>query len=138
MKKDEYDKKKAAKAEPNAVEGGDAIELALRKEESDGDAIMEGTDDEAMKDDDSITPITPLDQMANGEGLKRKRGSDIGEPGVELDEEATPSKRTKSETPPTPPPPPPPPPPSDPPAEEEEEEEARLSDESRPLLSPSQ
>ena len=58
----------------------------------------------------SATPFTPVDQMMNGDGLKRKRESEEGSNGIKVeDEDATPNKRPRSTTPPAPPPPPPPP-----------------------------
>ena len=69
----------------------------------DGEATVKMKDDEDMKDGfKSATPITPADQIQNGEGLKRKRHDDANEEGVGLGEGGTPSKRPRSITPPTP------------------------------------
>lgn len=55
----------------------------------------------------SATPVTPADQLINGERLKRKRGEEEGSNSERLDDlESTPSKRLRSETPPPPPAPP--------------------------------
>lgn len=57
----------------------------------------------------SATPSTPAGQGANGDGLKRKRIDGHEMEGTPAEEQSTPTKRLKSETPPPPPPPPPPP-----------------------------
>ena len=57
----------------------------------------------------SATPSTPAGQGAYGDGLKRKRVDDHEMEGTPFEEQFTPTKRLKSETPPPPPPPPPPP-----------------------------
>lgn len=85
------------------------IDVKKLGEESDGDHDMAVSDDDDEKPKlESATPITPLDHSSiSGEGLKRKRGPHEG---IKMeDEEFTPNKRLKSETPPPPPPPPPPP-----------------------------
>lgn len=79
---------------------------------SDGEPELELSDDEegGKVKQESATPITPADPFINGEGgLKRKRDLESSGVGVDLvGDEATPTKRQKSETPPPPPPPPPP------------------------------
>ena len=115
-KKREHDKRKA---ERRAKEGESAVSpipamVAEVKEEEESD----GDHDVAMSDDnedgkpklESATPVTPSDQLLQVEGLKRKRVKDEDPDSIKLeDNEATPSKRHKSESPPPPPPPPPPP-----------------------------
>ena len=88
-------------------------------DESDGGQGMEMSDGEPDKEKDGdVTPATPMDQITNGEGLKRKRGDDDDSNGINPEnDEATPSKRPRSETPPPPPPPPPPPTNGGPPGE---------------------
>lgn len=56
----------------------------------------------------SATPDTPAGQGTYGDGLKRKRIDDHQMEGTPVEEQSTPTKRLKSETPPPPPPPPPP------------------------------
>lgn len=112
-KRREHDLKKA---ERQAKEGGLAEspaavpDLGVKKEEeSDGDQGMDLSDDEEKEQQELATPITPMDQIANGDGLKRKREGEEGPNGVKIeDDNATPSKRARSTTPPPPPPPPPP------------------------------
>lgn len=111
-KRREHDKKKA---ERQAKEGGPtespaAVPDSAIKKEEDSDQGMDLSDEEEDKErHGSGTPVTPMDQMVNGDGLKRKRGGEEGPNGVTLeDEDATPSKRPRSTTPPPPPPPPPP------------------------------
>ena len=113
-KRREHDKKKA---ERKAKGGGPTESPAAvpdsgvkKEEESDGDQGMDLSDDEEDRDEQhSGTPITPTDQVANGDGLKRKREGEEGPNGIKFeDEDATPSKRPRSATPPPPPPPPPP------------------------------
>ena len=117
-KRREHEKKKA---ERKGKDGGmsapqkEITELDFKKEdESDQEPEVNMSDDEVEKEkQNSDTPITPMDQITNGDGLKRKR-DDMGDDGTGIkpeEEDATPSKRLRSETPP--PPPPPPPPPSD-------------------------
>ena len=81
--------------------------------DSDQEQGVELSDDYPEKEGkDSATPATPIDQIGNSEGLKRKRGDDSDINGVnQKDDEVTPSKRPRSATPPPPPPPTPPPPP---------------------------
>lgn len=113
-KKREHDKKKVerrSKEGESAVSPIPAMGADVKKEEdSDGDQDM------AMSDDDedgkpkleSATPVTPSDQLLQAEKLKRKRMIDEDPDNVKLENnEATPSKRHKSESPPPPPPPPP-------------------------------
>ena len=82
------------------------------EEKSDAEDGMQTSDDDGdniQKKPKSDTPTTPLDQLMNGDKLKRKRESE-GQDEFKLeDEEATPNKRARSDTPPAPPPPPPPP-----------------------------
>lgn len=112
-KRREHDKKKA---ERQAKEGGLAESLTAvpesgfkKEEESDGDQGMELSDDEGKGKQASTTPVTPVDQITNGDGLKRKREDEEGPNGVKPeDADGTPSKRPRSATPPPPPPPPPP------------------------------
>lgn len=116
----EFEKKKVEQKDKGgeiAASPTRVIKPTLKDEpdESDGDKGMELSDDDPEREkEDSITPATPMEQMTNGEGLKRKRGNDNGSNCVNLDDdddedEATPSKRPRSATPPFPPPPPPPP-----------------------------
>ena len=114
-KKREHEKKKAERksqvgelaASPVPVIASD---VKKEEEESEGDQDM------AMSDDDedgkpkleSATPVTPSDQLLQAEGLKRKRLDNEDADSMKLeDNESTPSKRIKSESPPPPPPPPP-------------------------------
>lgn len=106
--KTEKDAKSDTKEAAPATIHGD-IKMVKKEEEDDGDVSMKMQDDEDIKDElKSASPITPVDQIQNGEGLKRKRKDEANENGVEIEEGATPSKRVRSITPPTPPPPPPP------------------------------
>lgn len=113
-KRREHEKKKAerrSKEGESAASPIPAMAADVKKEEdSDGDQDM------AMSDDDedgkpkleSATPVTPSEQLLQAERLKRKRINDEDPDNVKLeDNEATPSKRHKSESPPPPPPPPP-------------------------------
>ena len=114
-KKREHEKKRTerrSKEGESAVSPTPAIVADVKKEEEESD----GDQDMAMSDDDedekpkpeSATPVTPLDQLLQAEGLKRKRANDEDPDSIKLeDNEATPSKRLKSESPPPPPPPPP-------------------------------
>lgn len=113
-KRREHDKRKADR---QTKEGGGPAESPAavadpgvkKEEESDGDQGMDLSDDEDKAQQNSGTPITPMDQVTNGDGLKRKREGEEGPYYVRLeDEDATPSKRPRSTTPPPPPPPPPP------------------------------
>lgn len=113
-KRREHDKKKA---ERQAREGGLAESLTAvpdsgfkkEEDESDGDRGMDLSDDERKEKQASTPPVTPMDQIANGDGLKRKREDEEGPNGVKPeDADGTPSKRPRSATPPPPPPPPPP------------------------------
>lgn len=122
-KKREYEKKKASlrsKEGESAASPTSAVVADMKKEgeESDGDqdmAMSDGDEDEKPKLE-SATPVTPSDQLLQAEGLKRKRVNDEDPHSIKLeDNEATPSKRLKSESPPPPPPPPPPPADSTPP-----------------------
>ncbi|KAL8710925.1 MAG: hypothetical protein Q9220_004524 [cf. Caloplaca sp. 1 TL-2023] len=117
-RKKERDEKEAAKRKSlgldPAIPPADSNASAKVEEESDGDQGMEMSDDDAGKfapnsvtPQDTETPITPADQLVNGDGLKRKRNGTDNANGDDLDDiESTPSKRPRSETPPPPPPPP--------------------------------
>lgn len=114
VKKRVYEQKKAERqdntAETPALHKPEGREVK-KEHESDDELDIGLSDDEGDRaKQDSGTPITPLDQPFNGDGLKRKRGTPDA-PGSDKteDESATPSKRLRSETPPPPPPPPPPP-----------------------------
>lgn len=108
-KKNAHEKKKVerkSKGEDTTASPVRTSGAVKAEEESDGDEIMEMSEDEDTKQEPmSVTPITPVDQLANGDGLKRKRDADI-DVNAE-DDESTPSKRPRSITPPVPPPPPP-------------------------------
>lgn len=88
---------------------------AKHGKESDVDQKMDLSEDEgerpeaeAVTPGDSATPLTPADQLLDGDRLKRKRSGAEERNGEGLDDmESTPSKRLRSETPPPPPPPPP-------------------------------
>ena len=69
---------------------------------------MEVSDDEGNEaKPGSGAPNTPARPAANEDGLKRKRTDDHESVFTPIEEQATPTKRLKSETPPPPPPPPP-------------------------------
>ena len=111
IKKREHEKKKAErKAKEGKTEESTpaAEEIDEKKEEEDSDEGEPNaiSDDEDQKPEAmSETPLTPLGQTTNGDGLKRKRQLE-GFNGVKIeDEDATPSKRVRSTTPPVPPPP---------------------------------
>lgn len=84
-----------------------AADTDVKVEESDNDQDMIMSDvEEAKSKLELLTPATPFDHVA-AEGLKRKRGADNYANGSMTNEDdLTPSKRLKSETPPPPPPPP--------------------------------
>ena len=114
-KKKEHDKKKLERNAKDAESKESPIvpvELDIKKEEeeSNGDEVMAMSDDENGKEEaTSLTPMTPITQMINGDGLKRKREPDQALNGTRFeDDNATPNKRPRSITPPAPPPPPPP------------------------------
>ena len=111
-KKDDFDKKKAekdAKAGSIAESPLPVTEPDMKIDgESDGDQGMDMSDDEAEESKIESTPITPVDQMINGDGLKRKRLEGEVLDAVSGEGHATPTKRLRSTTPPPPPPPPPP------------------------------
>ena len=68
---------------------------------------MEMSDDEGNETKPgSGAPNTPAQPAANDDGLKRKRSDEHEIAGTPIEEQATPTKRLKSETPPPPPPPP--------------------------------
>ena len=97
-----------AKGDPTKSPGGGAGNDAKQDgPKSDNEIDMAMSDDEAEKvKPESATPATPLDQLSL-EGLKRKRDQLLGEHGARSeDDDSTPHKRAKSETPPLPPPPP--------------------------------
>lgn len=111
LRKKQRDAKDAEKTKSNTAKG----EINEKPDEgSDGDENMELSDVEpeqlALGTDIptvAATPVTPADQLINGDRLKRKRSEDQESNGRGLDDvESTPSKRLRSETPPPPPPPP--------------------------------
>ena len=114
VKRREFEKKKA---ERKGKEGG-SIEPFFpapdadtkQEEESDGDQGMDMSDEDVEKEEQtSLTPMTPMDQVSNGDGLKRKRGAEAESNGISMEgSEETPIKRPRSASPPPPPPPPPP------------------------------
>lgn len=114
-KKREYDKKKVERkgSEADATKSvrlTAEIEVDKKEEESDGDPGLDVSDDDTeMQKPESETPVTPNDQVIGGDGLKRKREDTNGSHMAKSEDDATPSKRLRSETPPPPPPPPPPP-----------------------------
>lgn len=115
LKKQEYDKRKAARKQteadaPTPIEA--AADVDIKDEESDLDPEMELSDEEAQKrKQETETPVTPMDRGMSDDRLKRKREEANGSHQARSEEDdSTPSKRMRSETPPTPPPPPPPPP----------------------------
>lgn len=115
-KRRDHERKKAEQKEKNAGAAEPiqkVVDPIVKEEESDEEPGVNLSDDEIEKDKQGFdTPNTPLDQVMHGDGLKRKRDETGDTAAVEVeDENATPSKRLRSETPP--PPPPPPPPPSD-------------------------
>ncbi|KAL8655245.1 MAG: hypothetical protein Q9210_000993, partial [Variospora velana] len=111
LRKKQRDAKDAEKTKSNTAKG----ETNGRPDDcSDGDENIELSDVEpeqlALGTDIrtvAATPVTPADQLINGDRLKRKRSEDQESNGRGLDDvESTPSKRLRSETPPPPPPPP--------------------------------
>lgn len=73
------------------------------------DDCMDMSDDEGTEIKPGLaSPNSPVAQMIDIDGLKRKRHDGDDADGAQQDEQATPTKRHKSETPPPPPPPPPP------------------------------
>lgn len=120
-KKREHEKKKGerrGKEGESATSPTPAMIAEVKKgEESDGDQDMAMSDDDEYEKSklESATPMTPSDQLLQAEGLKRKRFNEEDNDSFKFeDNEATPSKRLKSESPPSPPSPPPPPPPPPP------------------------
>ncbi|KAL8705012.1 MAG: hypothetical protein Q9201_001857 [Fulgogasparrea decipioides] len=117
-RKKERDEKEAKKRGRDVLSeiapAADAPTEAKQDEESDGDQRMDLSDDEAENPApdittpiNSTTPVTPADQLVNGDRLKRKRDGEEESTGEGLDDvESTPNKRLRSETPPPPPPPP--------------------------------
>ena len=111
VKKKEHDRKKSERKAKELEAGGSlssttATKVKKEEEKSDGEHDVAMSDDEDAKlKRESATPVTPLDPQSNAEGLKRKREED--EPDDLKRDDATPSKRLRSETPPPPPPPPP-------------------------------
>ena len=111
VKKKEHDKKKSERKAKEVELGGSLTSTTATRVKKEEEEKSDGEHDVAMSDDEdaklkqeSATPITPLDPQSNAEGLKRKREED--EPGDMKRDDATPSKRLRSETPPPPPPPP--------------------------------
>jgi hypothetical protein len=134
-KKKEHDRKKAEKAASKAESTSASTKPAginldgtpdeKKDEESDPLEGMDLSEDEADQTKEkpvSMTPITPLDTQLTIDSLKRKRHAEGDE-----DLEASPSKRSRGDSPraDTPPPPPPPPPP---PAEGMPEDQEMLDD----------
>lgn len=108
-KKREHEQKKAerkAKDVESRAPAASASSGIKKEDDSDGDQDMALSDDEdeQVKQEDK-TPVTPLNELAITEGLKRKRdmGDDLDS--IKKEESATPNKRLRSETPPPPPPP---------------------------------
>lgn len=116
-KKREHEKKKAERQSKEGESGTPPTPATIagakkeEEEDSDGDQDMAMSDDDDVKPKlESATPVTPSDQLLHAEGLKRKRVNNEDLDSTKLEEnEATPSKRLKSESPLPPPPPPPPP-----------------------------
>ena len=112
VKKKEHDKKKSERKAKEVEAGGPLTSSTATRVKKEEEEKSDGEHDVAMSDDEdaklkreSATPKTPLDPQSNAEGLKRKREED--EPDDMKRDDATPSKRLRSETPPPPPPPPP-------------------------------
>lgn len=112
VKKKEHDRKKSERKAREVELGGTLTSTTATKVKKEEEEKSDGEQDVVMSDDEdtklkreSATPITPLDPQSNAEGLKRKREED--EPDDMKRDDATPSKRLRSETPPPPPPPPP-------------------------------
>ena len=115
-KKREHEKKKAERTskEGDSAASSTPAVIAGVKEKEKGES--DGDQDMAMSDEDEdekpklapATPVTPSDQLMQAERLKRKRANNEDADMKLEDDEATPSKRLKSESPPPPPPPPPP------------------------------
>ena len=111
VKKKEHDRKKLERKAKEVELGGSLTSTTATRVKKEEDEKSDGEHDVAMSDDEdaklkqeSATPITPLDPQWYVEGLKRKREED--EPDDVKRDDATPSKRLRSETPPPPPPPP--------------------------------
>ncbi|KAL8782875.1 MAG: hypothetical protein Q9213_005052 [Squamulea squamosa] len=113
--RDEKDMDKKKKGDlPLETPNGHGDVDAKQDEDSDGEHRMDMSDDDDEKPEPvlatpfaSATPMTPADQLANGDRLKRKRNGEEGTSDAgENDAESTPKKQLKSETPPPPPPPP--------------------------------
>ena len=111
-----HEKKKAERqAQKEAAQGASKASSAvsppgaLFPEEQNGtEHGMDISDDDGNETKPaSASPNTPAQQSIDGDGLKRKRNDD--DDGIEtpIEDQATPTKRHKSETPPPPPPPPP-------------------------------
>ena len=73
------------------------------------DATISDDDEDCRQKVESTTPMTPMDMVFTGEGLKRKREGGDDADGALTDAMSTPSKFMRSGTPPPPPPPPMPP-----------------------------
>ena len=111
VKKKEHDRKKSERKAEELEAGGPLTSTTATRVKKEEEEKSDGEHDVAMSDDEdaklkreSATPITPLDPQSNAEGLKRKREEDEADD-MKRDD-ATPSKRLRSETPPPPPPPP--------------------------------
>ncbi|CAL8582085.1 histone methyltransferase set2 [Xanthoria parietina] len=118
LRKKERDEKDAAKRKneglPSKPLNVNVDGDAKQDEASDDEHGMDMSDDEHEKPEPemvtpitSATPVTPADQLVNGDRLKRKRDGEEGSNGVGAnDTESTPKKQLRSQTPPPPPPPP--------------------------------
>lgn len=111
-----HEEKKAARRGHNGSQGyaaKDSTALSppgntTLEDPKDAEHGMDMSDDEGNETKPgSATPSTPALQLANADGSKRKRDENYEVEGTPMEEQATPTKRLKSETPPLPPPPPP-------------------------------
>ncbi|KAL8941487.1 MAG: hypothetical protein Q9216_002215 [Gyalolechia sp. 2 TL-2023] len=116
MRKKERDEKEAEKRKKEGLPTASPAlntDPAKNDEDSDVEARMDLSEDEDERPEADVaapgnlaTPVTPVEQLINGDRLKRKRSSEGRNDEGEDDIESTPSKRLRSETPPPPPPPP--------------------------------
>ena len=117
-RKKERDNKEAEKraiAGPPPVQSAtDMTTLSKQDDQSDGDGGMGLSEDELEKQEPDIvtpitsaTPLTPANQLVNGESFKRKRNYE-GDVSESEDADSPRGKRYQSDTPLPPPPPPPP------------------------------
>ena len=117
-KRDAHEKKKAERQARKVCKGAPSTaSLYVARsgnmgpdEQNGAEHGMDMSDDEGNETKPgSATPNTPASQVPNGDALlKRKRHQEDEVEGIPNHEQATPTKRLKSETPPPPPPPPPP------------------------------